>query len=196
MRTSLFVIGTLAVLVLSVFQCIWKPWLSPDFAAEYLATYEPAIPFDGTYNASLMWGKEIYEPLRLQTNNFDDLNSIYSADTLLEILKRDPSAGHELANVLLASKGKWSKLLGCYLVLDRELDKSQARDCREYFTTIHSDPNAGLKKLLLKDIEILLNEKPVSKRGLRHKKSNDIQNTAGAPTGASTIFRTDVLVIY
>ena len=93
-------------------QVVWRPWVSPRYAAFELAEYDgkgvtPWIPV-----AAKFWGNRIYAPLGEATNQFEELRAA-PQDALTEILLGE-NAGNvaEVSEVLANSGNRGSRMVG------------------------------------------------------------------------------------
>lgn len=93
-------------------QVVWRPWVSPRYAALELAEYDgkgltPWIP-----RAAKFWGPRIYAPLGEFTNQFEELRSV-PQDALIEILLGE-NAGNvaEICQVLVNSRNRGARMVG------------------------------------------------------------------------------------
>ena len=100
------------VVIATAGQVIWRPWISPRYAAIELAGYDGKGPGIWIPAAAKFWGSRIFVPLAEATNQFEDLGWS-SQETLTEILlSEDAVTVAEICGKLLGSKNLAARMLG------------------------------------------------------------------------------------
>lgn len=107
---------------------VWKPWVSPHYAAQQLAADDGKGLVYWMPSAARFWGHRIYEPLAEATEGFDELRPT-AAYTLMDILTVDePDAVMAVYPKLLASRSRRARLLGCYAAMKHRLAVASVTD--------------------------------------------------------------------
>lgn len=103
-----------AFMLLCLFtQALWRPWLSPRYAAQQLAGDDGRGLTIFSQAASKFWGPAIYPYLRQATANFEDFDYYISAYAVLEILLDDSAASAILiCRDLLKSSSEFAEFVG------------------------------------------------------------------------------------
>ncbi|GIK35997.1 MAG: hypothetical protein BroJett010_25560 [Gammaproteobacteria bacterium] len=93
-------------------QVVWRPWVSPRYAAYELASYDGKGVTTWVPNAAKFWGSRVYAPLAEATDQFDNLRP-QPRQTLTEILLQD-AAGNVAAvcEALTSSRNSGSRMVG------------------------------------------------------------------------------------
>ena len=155
-RVNIFVLVVVFIGVFIFLKGVWLPWVSPKIATKYLLLDDGKDPFNASRSAALYWGSEIYIPLKLKSDRFNNLSWIAN-NTLLDILEADSNPPDWLKFQLSESKLSHSNILYCYLILrSKELDKkyTECENIVRKFATDVSLENTGeeylSKKVLIK----------------------------------------------
>lgn len=111
-RLLLIALITGLVVLSSAGQVIWRPWVSPRYAAFELADYDGKGLTIWIPAAAKFWGSRIYVPLAEATNQFEDFGWSLQ-ETLTEILLGE-KAGNvaDVSALLLDSQNAGSRMVG------------------------------------------------------------------------------------
>jgi hypothetical protein len=113
-RIVLLSAALLGAITLAV-PAIWKPWVSPRYAAEMLTLDDGKGLVFWAPRAAKFWGHEIYSPLSDATGHFNDLNNWVGLITLFEIVGSDtPENVSEIYRELLGSSSAKVRMVGFY----------------------------------------------------------------------------------
>lgn len=109
----IFVVG--AIFLLAPFPIIWRPWVSPDYAAKALVQDDGKGLAFWIPSAARYWGYRVVEPISRYTNDFAEVNRDPLIRTLIDIFSEsDAPQLTALTLKLLASRNVNAQLLGCY----------------------------------------------------------------------------------
>jgi len=119
------------------FPIVWKPWVSPDYAAKMLVEDDGKGVVFWLPSAARFWGYRTYASISNYTNRFQRMDRNPLVFTLIDMLEREDRPMDDVfIGQLLGSPSVNAKLVGCYAAEAANADAAKRASCRQMVRSV------------------------------------------------------------